>query len=126
VQAVYALEFLTVQPEDNIKLALKSDMVPIYMDVIRERRCRGPHARARALHAQRQQQGLAQVPGARVGPLTARPLRGGVLLNVACGDIQITVLVCLSPQKRISWFCERLESGHASGRRVRLAPTTSS
>ncbi|GAQ78898.1 hypothetical protein KFL_000200500 [Klebsormidium nitens] len=33
--AVYALEFLTVQPEDNIKLALKSDMVPIYMDVIR-------------------------------------------------------------------------------------------
>lgn len=35
MQAVYALEFLTVQPEDNIKLALKSDMVPIYMDVIR-------------------------------------------------------------------------------------------
>jgi hypothetical protein len=35
LQAVYALEFLTAAPQDNVKLALKGGMVPIFIDIIK-------------------------------------------------------------------------------------------
>lgn len=34
-QAVYALEFLTAAPQDNVKLALKGGMVPVFIDIIK-------------------------------------------------------------------------------------------